>query len=89
MAVDVSENDFYCDEVPDGQELCPRCDGSGGVACHCGGDLCFCENQGDRPCPLCGGEYGGEGYVSKEKAAAYFEEQTKFREVIHRVWSKV
>lgn len=59
--------------IPDGYVLCPRCDGHQEVACHCGGDLCVCENYGEMPCPLCGGEYGGEGYVAKEKADAYLK----------------
>ena len=33
---------------------CPRCDGMGSIDCHCGGDLCVCENYGETTCPLCG-----------------------------------
>jgi len=60
--------DYYDDgpDIPDGHVLCPRCDGHQEVACHCGGDLCVCENYGDMPCPFCGGEYGGGGYVPKD-----------------------
>jgi len=42
---------------------CPRCMGDGYVICHCAGDLCLCENQGDAPCPVCLGE--GETRESK------------------------
>lgn len=51
----------YCDGPRDGYVLCPRCDGHQTVNCHCGGDLCVCENYGEKPCPFCGGEYDGEG----------------------------
>ena len=71
------ENDLaFCDydqHIPDGHVLCPRCDGHQAVNCHCGGDLCVCENYGEEPCPLCGGEYGGEGYVSKEVYDRWWE----------------
>ena len=59
--------DHYEPDIPDGHVLCPRCDGHSEVACHCGGDLCVCDNNGDKPCPFCGGEYGGEGYVPKDE----------------------
>ena len=66
-------------DILDGHVLCPRCDGHQEVPCHCGGDLCVCENCGDMPCPFCGGEYGGEGYVPKEKADRYLARQAEFR----------
>lgn len=34
-------------------EWCELCHGSGSVTCHCGGDLCVCENHGEEPCPRC------------------------------------
>ena len=72
--------EFYDDEpdLPDGHVLCPRCNGQRVVNCHCGGDLCVCENCGEKPCPLCGGEYGGEGYVEKAKADAYMARQAEY-----------
>ena len=59
--------DDYQPDIPEGHVLCPRCDGHQEVACYCGGDLCVCDNNGDKPCPFCGGEYGGEGYVPKDE----------------------
>ena len=35
---------------------CPRCSGWGHINCYCGGDLCVCENYGEKDCPLCHGE---------------------------------
>ena len=40
------EADFWCD----------YCNNLGTVECDCGGDLCVCLNNGERPCPHC---YGG------------------------------
>lgn len=40
-------------------EQCSFCDGDGCVNCYCGGDLCVCENYGERVCPKC----HGEGYA--------------------------
>lgn len=37
---------------------CDHCNNTGMIDCHCGGDLCVCENQGEEPCPYCGGESG-------------------------------
>lgn len=77
-------DDYYdCEmDIPDGHVLCPRCDGSQYVDCHCGGDLCICDNHGEKPCPLCGGEYDGQGYVSEEKANRYLKRRAEFREAI-------
>jgi len=65
------------DRCPAGHTLCPRCDGQQTVSCHCGGDLCVCDNYGERECPLCGGEYGGEGYVTKETSERYLKRQAE------------
>lgn len=40
---------------------CPRCSGSGWIDCYCGGDLCVCDNYGEKPCPLC----LGDGQISQ------------------------
>lgn len=48
---------------------CPRCQGDGFVNCHCGGDLCVCENYGDAPCPVC----HGEGEVTAERYDEYLK----------------
>lgn len=74
------DDDFdpYEPYIPDGHVLCPRCDGHQVVNCHCGGDLCICDNHGEEPCPFCGGEYGGEGYVPKdEKYERYVKTQAE------------
>lgn len=36
---------------------------------------------------MCGGEYGGEGYVAKEKADAYFAKQAEFHKVLQKLIS--
>ncbi len=78
----------YCDGPPDGYVLCPRCDGHQTVNCHCGGDLCVCENYGEKPCPFCGGEYDGEGYVTKERADAYLAKQAEYVKAFRDGWAK-
>lgn len=50
---------------------CPRCSGWGEIDCHCGGDLCVCENYGSAPCPLC----YGEGVVSEVLHDQYLDHQ--------------
>jgi hypothetical protein len=70
--------DRFEPDIPDGHVLCPRCDGHQEVTCRCGGDQCYCDNNGDMPCPLCGGEYGGEGYVSKEVYDRWWETNKKW-----------
>ena len=76
--MDDDSYDHYEPDIPDGHVLCPRCDGHSEVECHCGGDLCVCENYGEKPCPFCGGEYGGEGYVPKdEKYERYVKRQAE------------
>ncbi len=42
------------DEMGYDREWCDRCGNLGVIICHCGGDLCVCENQGEYPCPDCG-----------------------------------
>lgn len=74
----VADDFDYRDDIPEGHVLCPRCDGHQTVSCHCGGDLCVCENYGEEACPMCGGEYGGEGYVPKERAERYWARQAEF-----------
>lgn len=72
-----TDYDHFEPYIPDGHVLCPRCYGSMEVDCRCGGDQCYCDNHGDKPCPFCGGEYGGEGYVPKEKADRYYARQAE------------
>jgi hypothetical protein len=37
----------------DDDAWCPTCQNTGYLDCHCGGDLCVCENRGEYPCPDC------------------------------------
>lgn len=59
-------------------ELCPWCDGHRWVPCHCGGDLCFCDNQGEKDCPLC----RGEGEVPKDVYDKFVEREREIMEAI-------
>lgn len=54
----MTDPDYY---LSDDDVTCPRCSGGGYIDCHCGGDLCVCDNYGDRPCPLC----HGDGQISE------------------------
>lgn len=65
-----------------GLVICPRCMGGGSVDCHCGGDLCVCENYGERDCPTC----DGEGDVTEAREAQYFEAQREMHAAMARVW---
>lgn len=65
-------------EERDEGHVCPRCDGWRQVSCHCGGDLCVCENYGEMDCPLC----GGEGDVSDEVFAKWCERRREFAQVM-------
>lgn len=76
--------DDYDYEDYDEGPVCPRCDGRGTVSCHCGGDLCFCENQGEKDCPLC----WGEGYVSQDKADKYLEQEREMMAVMRKAWEE-
>jgi hypothetical protein len=51
---DYDEHDY--EERPEGAEWCDRCQGLGMADCHCGGDQCYCENNGEMECPTCNGE---------------------------------
>lgn len=73
-------NDVYYDD-PDDYEVCPNCMGDGEVPCHCGGDLCFCDNHGDAPCPTC----HGEGEVTHERAERYFENLRRQQEMMREI----
>lgn len=41
------------DEGDDDEGWCDTCQNTGSVDCHCGGDLCVCDNGGEFPCPNC------------------------------------
>jgi hypothetical protein len=68
----------YEDDMPAGHVMCPRCDGHRTVDCHCGGDLCVCENYGEMDCPMC----LGEGDVKKERADRYHARQAEYAKVL-------
>ena len=73
------ENDLdpFDDDHDDGTQ-CPRCCGSRTVDCHCGGDLCVCENYGEMDCPMC----FGEGYVSDAEYKKYCERRAEFAKAL-------
>jgi hypothetical protein len=39
---------------------CDHCHNTGELDCHCGGDLCVCDNYGTYPCPHCDGGDGDD-----------------------------
>lgn len=59
---------------------CPRCSGWGFIDCHCGGDLCVCENYGETDCPLCHGEGEVSEALYKRYEAAQRENARLFAE---------
>ncbi|QIF82488.1 hypothetical protein [Brevundimonas sp. 'scallop'] len=77
----MSDGDEYEYDDRDGI-TCPRCQGDGTVDCHCGGDLCVCENYGERDCPVC----GGDGEVSEMVEAQYEESRRQAYEAMRKVW---
>lgn len=60
MSAGADYDDYDYDEH--GGCVCPNCMGMRSVNCYCGGDLCVCENCGEKDCPTC----WGEGEVSQE-----------------------
>lgn len=75
-------SDDWDDE--DQSALCPRCYGDRVVDCYCGGDLCVCDNYGERDCPTC----HGEGSVSAEREATYLENQRLAHAAMKRIWEE-
>jgi hypothetical protein len=49
-------DDFDYEDRPEGAEWCDRCQGLGMADCYCGGDQCYCQNNGEMECPTCHGE---------------------------------
>jgi hypothetical protein len=39
---------------------CATCNNTGFIDCHCGGDLCVCDNNGEEPCPACDGSFADD-----------------------------
>ena len=64
---------------------CPRCSGWGHVYCHCGGDLCVCENYGEAMCPLC----CGEGDVTETDHNRYEEAQRENYRLLAEARAKI
>lgn len=40
----------------DDRGYCDHCNNTGSIDCYCGGDLCICDNNGEKPCPHCEGD---------------------------------
>lgn len=66
-----------------GCEPCPKCNGDGTVDCYCCGDLCCCENYGEKTCGLC----NGEGEVSQERAEKYLKRQREVHAAFQAGWT--
>jgi len=66
------------DPIPDGMVCCPRCDGWRQVDCHCGGDLCVCDNYGEEDCPMC----HGEGVVTQVRYDKWLERRREYAKVM-------
>lgn len=63
---------------------CPRCDGHRTVNCYCGGDQCYCENYGEKDCPLC----YGEGVADPKRAEKYLETEREMMAVMRKAWKE-
>jgi hypothetical protein len=74
----VSKIPDWDDDFPEDWPPCPHCNGTGEVTCHCGGDLCICENYGDAPCPVC----QGTGSVSGTVYENYLKRQAEAHAVL-------
>lgn len=81
MADDFGYDDFEDEDMV----ICDRCNGDGTVNCYCAGDFCLCGQQDEKPCPVCGGEYGTEGLITKELAE---KRAAKHREIMEAIWGK-
>lgn len=75
------DDDSYSDYDDTEYLTCPHCSGFGHVECHCGGDLCVCDNYGEAPCYVC----GGEGEVSEARYERYEENQRKNYEALRHL----
>lgn len=74
----------YPEDFDEDYCICPRCDGHGDVDCHCGGDLCGCENEGRAICPLC----LDEGEVPKDEADLYLTKRAENHASMMEAWKK-
>lgn len=48
-----AEASYYDDDYDDRDDYCEHCQNTGELDCHCGGDLCVCDNNGTFMCPHC------------------------------------
>ena len=71
------------DYMGDDDVACPRCSGWGHVNCHCGGDLCVCDNYGEADCPLC----FGDGQISQARYDQYQAEQQQHLAAMRRAFA--
>ena len=84
----MSESSDYddFDFIDDGHlVVCPRCNGDGSVNCYCGGDQCYCDNQGDAPCPIC----YEEGEVTNEVYEWYIQRQRDSHVFMKEIFNKI
>lgn len=77
----MAEPEYEYDDRDEGV-ICPRCMGDGSVSCHCGGDLCVCDNYGERDCPVC----FGEGDVSREREGQYLKAEGEAMAAMRAAW---
>lgn len=57
ISASVGAEDYDDDrDLPDNSIWCDRCQGLGTAECYCGGDQCYCKNNGEMECPRCHGE---------------------------------
>jgi len=68
-------DDYYDDgdEMPEGAIWCDRCQGSGIANCYCGGDQCYCLNNGEMECTRC----DGQGYYIPTAKQIAFEAEMR------------
>ena len=81
MSREDDDYDWRQDEEDKGPP-CPKCDGWCQVTCHCGGDLCVCDNNGEKDCPLC----YGEGVAEPARAEMYLKHQREMHESMKKHW---
>ena len=53
MPDDFALEEYDEEEMAASSSWCDHCHNTGYLNCHCGGDLCVCELNGEYPCPYC------------------------------------
>lgn len=78
---------FQCDDPEDYDDenycICPRCDGYGSISCYCGGDQCYCSNDGEQECPFC----LGESEVSQTRFEYFIRREAEHAKERAEVWA--